>query len=99
MQIVVAKPRGFCAGVEHAIRIVERALQAFGAPFSAPIVVRHEIVHNRRVVDMLRAVGAVFVEALAALPGGTGPGALTARADDDRGPPGNGGSEGRGHRW
>ena len=66
MQIVVANPRGFCAGVERAILIVERALQAYGAP----VYVRHEIVHNRHVVDTLRAQGAVFVETLSAIPAG-----------------------------
>ena len=68
MQIVVANPRGFCAGVERAILIVERALLEFGAP----VYVRHEIVHNRYVVDTLRAQGAVFVETLAAIPAGAG---------------------------
>ena len=66
MEIVLAKPRGFCAGVERAIEIVERALEAFGAP----IYVRHEVVHNRFVIDRLRALGAVFVEELAAVPAG-----------------------------
>lgn len=64
MQIVLANPRGFCAGVERAIEIVERALEVFGAP----VWVRHEIVHNRHVVDALRARGAVFVEELAQVP-------------------------------
>jgi len=50
MEILLAKPRGFCAGVDRAIEIVERALDMFGAP----IYVRHEVVHNRRVVDDLR---------------------------------------------
>jgi 4-hydroxy-3-methylbut-2-enyl diphosphate reductase len=66
MQIVVANPRGFCAGVERAILIVERALEEFGAP----VYVRHEIVHNRHVVETLRAQGAIFVEALADIPTG-----------------------------
>ncbi|MGB2942506.1 MAG: 4-hydroxy-3-methylbut-2-enyl diphosphate reductase, partial [Candidatus Macondimonas sp.] len=66
MEIVLANPRGFCAGVERAIEIVERALEAFGAP----IYVRHEVVHNRFVIDRLRALGAVFVEELAAVPAG-----------------------------
>ncbi len=66
MEIVLAKPRGFCAGVERAIDIVERALEQFGAP----IYVRHEIVHNKTVVDDLRAKGAVFVEELAEVPPG-----------------------------
>jgi 4-hydroxy-3-methylbut-2-enyl diphosphate reductase len=64
MQIVLANPRGFCAGVERAIEIVERALEVFGAP----IYVRHEIVHNSHVVAALRARGAVFVEELAQVP-------------------------------
>ncbi len=60
MEVLLANPRGFCAGVERAIDIVERALQQFGAP----IYVRHEIVHNKYVVDDLRAKGVVFVEEL-----------------------------------
>ncbi len=64
MEILLAKPRGFCAGVDRAIEIVERALDMFGAP----IYVRHEVVHNRRVVDDLRAKGAVFVEELHEVP-------------------------------
>jgi len=66
MEILLAKPRGFCAGVERAIEIVERALEQFGAP----IYVRHEIVHNKTVVDDLRAKGAVFVEELSEVPPG-----------------------------
>ena len=66
MQIILANPRGFCAGVERAIAIVERALEKFGAP----IYVRHEVVHNRYVVDGLKAKGAVFVEELAEVPDG-----------------------------
>ncbi|MBI5107444.1 MAG: 4-hydroxy-3-methylbut-2-enyl diphosphate reductase [Rhodocyclales bacterium] len=66
MQIFLANPRGFCAGVERAIAIVERALEKFGAP----IYVRHEVVHNRYVVDGLKAKGAVFVEELAEVPDG-----------------------------
>ena len=66
MEILLAKPRGFCAGVERAIEIVERALEQFGAP----IYVRHEIVHNKTVVDDLRAKGAVFVEGLSEVPPG-----------------------------
>ena len=58
MQILLANPRGFCAGVDRAIDIVERAIELFGAP----IYVRHEVVHNRHVVERLRALGAVFVE-------------------------------------
>ena len=66
MHIVVANPRGFCAGVERAIRIVERALDDEGGP----VYVRHEIVHNRHVVQALQSRGAVFVEALSAIPSG-----------------------------
>ena len=66
MQIILANPRGFCAGVERAIAIVERALEKFGAP----IYVRHEVVHNRYVVDGLKAKGAVFVEELEEVPDG-----------------------------
>jgi 4-hydroxy-3-methylbut-2-enyl diphosphate reductase len=64
MQILLANPRGFCAGVERAIAIVERALEKFGAP----IYVRHEVVHNRYVVDELKSKGAIFVEGLAEVP-------------------------------
>ncbi|HEY5899160.1 MAG TPA: 4-hydroxy-3-methylbut-2-enyl diphosphate reductase [Burkholderiales bacterium] len=68
MDVLLANPRGFCAGVERAIEIVERALELYGPP----IYVRHEIVHNRYVVDNLRAKGAVFVEELDDVPtGGT----------------------------
>ena len=68
MQIVLANPRGFCAGVDRAIDIVERALQLFGAP----VYVRHEIVHNHHVVERLRGLGAIFVDQLAQVPeGGT----------------------------
>jgi len=66
MEVLLANPRGFCAGVERAIEIVERALEQHGAP----IYVRHEIVHNRSVVESLRAKGAVFVEELAEVPAG-----------------------------
>ncbi|MDH5784634.1 MAG: 4-hydroxy-3-methylbut-2-enyl diphosphate reductase [Chromatiales bacterium] len=66
MQIELANPRGFCAGVDRAIAIVERALELFGAP----IYVRHEVVHNRFVVDCLREKGAVFVEELDEVPDG-----------------------------
>ena len=67
MQVLLANPRGFCAGVDRAIEIVERALETFGAP----IYVRHEVVHNRFVVDKLRAQGAVFVDELAEVPDGS----------------------------
>jgi 4-hydroxy-3-methylbut-2-enyl diphosphate reductase len=67
LEILLAKPRGFCAGVDRAIAIVERALELHGAP----IYVRHEIVHNKFVVDDLRAKGAVFVEELAEVPAGS----------------------------
>jgi len=64
MQILLANPRGFCAGVDRAIEIVERAIRAFGAP----VYVRHEVVHNRYVVDNLRQRGAIFIEDLAEVP-------------------------------
>ncbi len=64
MQILLANPRGFCAGVDRAIEIVERALLLFGAP----VYVRHEVVHNKYVVDSLRKKGAVFVEELDEIP-------------------------------
>ena len=66
VHVLLARPRGFCAGVDRAIEIVERALQLAGAP----VYVRHEVVHNKYVVDDLRAKGAVFVEALAEVPEG-----------------------------
>jgi 4-hydroxy-3-methylbut-2-enyl diphosphate reductase len=67
IEVLLAKPRGFCAGVDRAIAIVERALELHGAP----IYVRHEIVHNKFVVDDLRAKGAVFVEELHEVPAGS----------------------------
>jgi len=67
MEIILANPRGFCAGVERAIAIVERALEKFGAP----IYVRHEVVHNKFVCDDLRAKGAVFIEELDEVPAGS----------------------------
>ena len=69
IRVVLAQPRGFCAGVERAIEIVERALKKYGPP----IYVRHEIVHNRHVVEDLRTRGAIFVDELDAVP----PGAMT----------------------
>jgi 4-hydroxy-3-methylbut-2-en-1-yl diphosphate reductase len=66
MHILLANPRGFCAGVDRAIDIVERAIDLFGAP----IYVRHEVVHNKYVVDRLRTIGAVFVEELRQVPDG-----------------------------
>ena len=66
MQVLLANPRGFCAGVDRAIDIVERALELFGPP----IYVRHEVVHNRHVVERLRGLGAVFVEQLSEVPDG-----------------------------
>jgi 4-hydroxy-3-methylbut-2-en-1-yl diphosphate reductase len=65
-EVLLAQPRGFCAGVDRAIEIVERALRKFGAP----IYVRHEIVHNTYVVDDLKAKGAIFIEDLAEVPAG-----------------------------
>ena len=83
IDILLARPRGFCAGVERAIEIVERALDRYGPP----VYVRHEIVHNKYVVESLRAKGAVFVEELHQIPEGgvtifsaRGPGAI-ARMD------------------
>ncbi|HWA62713.1 MAG TPA: 4-hydroxy-3-methylbut-2-enyl diphosphate reductase [Caulobacteraceae bacterium] len=64
LKILLAAPRGFCAGVDRAIQIVERAVRKYGAP----VYVRHEIVHNRHVVDRLKAIGAVFVEELSECP-------------------------------
>ncbi|MCW3473730.1 4-hydroxy-3-methylbut-2-enyl diphosphate reductase [Limobrevibacterium gyesilva] len=69
LRVVLAQPRGFCAGVERAIEIVERALKKYGPP----IYVRHEIVHNRHVVEDLRTRGAIFVDELDEIP----PGAMT----------------------
>lgn len=66
MKILLANPRGFCAGVDRAISIVERALDMYGAP----IYVRHEVVHNRYVVDSLRARGAIFIEEICEVPDG-----------------------------
>jgi 4-hydroxy-3-methylbut-2-enyl diphosphate reductase len=67
VKILLANPRGFCAGVDRAIEIVERALKVFGPP----IYVRHEVVHNRHVVERLRAMGAVFVDELDQVPDNT----------------------------
>ena len=69
LRVVLAQPRGFCAGVERAIEIVERALERFGPP----VYVRHEIVHNRHVVEALKSKGAVFVDEVDEVP----PGAVT----------------------
>ncbi|MFZ5779987.1 MAG: 4-hydroxy-3-methylbut-2-enyl diphosphate reductase [Pseudomonadota bacterium] len=66
MRVLLAQPRGFCAGVVRAIEIVERSLEKFGAP----VYVRHEIVHNRHVVERLERMGAVFVEELEEIPDG-----------------------------
>ena len=66
MQITLATPRGFCAGVDRAIAIVEKALEKFGAP----IYVRHEVVHNKYVIESLKAKGAIFVEELDEVPAG-----------------------------
>jgi len=67
MQIILAQPRGFCAGVDRAIEIVERALDMYGSP----VYVRHEIVHNRYVVDDLRQKGAIFVKEIDEIPAGS----------------------------
>jgi 4-hydroxy-3-methylbut-2-enyl diphosphate reductase len=67
LQVILAKPRGFCAGVVRAIEIVERAIEKYGAP----VYVRHEIVHNQHVVNTLRRKGAVFVDHLSEVPPGT----------------------------
>ena len=67
MEVMLANPRGFCAGVDRAIEIVERALERFGAP----IYVRHEVVHNKFVVDDLKAKGAIFIEDLSDVPPGS----------------------------
>src|SRR5262244_3046433 len=67
MEVLLSNPRGFCAGVERAIGIVEQALAVHGAP----IYVRHEVVHNKYVVDDLKSKGAVFVEDLAEVPPGS----------------------------
>src|SRR5436853_7199948 len=66
MEVYLAQPRGFCAGVVRAIEIVERALEKYGPP----VYVRHEIVHNKFVVDSLKAKGAIFVEELSEVPQG-----------------------------
>ncbi|HQQ57799.1 MAG TPA: 4-hydroxy-3-methylbut-2-enyl diphosphate reductase, partial [Thermomonas sp.] len=67
MAVMLANPRGFCAGVDRAIEIVKRTLEIYGAP----IYVRHEVVHNKFVCDDLRAKGAVFIEELAEVPVGS----------------------------
>ena len=67
LKVLLSSPRGFCAGVDRAIEIVELALQVYGAH----VYVRHEIVHNRHVVDGLRQKGAIFVEDLAEIPRGS----------------------------
>ncbi len=75
LELLIAAPRGFCAGVDRAIRIVELAIEKYGAP----VYVRHEIVHNKYVVDTLRAQGAIFVEELDQVPDGV-PKAVPAKA-------------------
>ena len=64
LKVYLAQPRGFCAGVERAIEIVERALEKYGSP----VYVRHEIVHNKRVVNNLSSKGAIFVQELDQIP-------------------------------
>jgi len=64
LKVLLASPRGFCAGVDRAIQIVERAIEKYGAP----VYVRHEIVHNRHVVERLKSIGAIFVEELEECP-------------------------------
>ena len=66
MKIILAQPRGFCAGVDRAIDIVEEALKIYGRP----VYVRHEIVHNKRVVEDLKEKGAIFVEEISEIPNG-----------------------------
>src|SRR5213596_4079537 len=77
LKVVLAQPRGFCAGVVRAIEIVERALEKYGPP----VYVRHEIVHNRYVVDSLKAKGAIFVEELSEVPDTTSPVIFSAHGD------------------
>ena len=72
LRVVLAQPRGFCAGVERAIEIVERALERFGPP----VYVRHEIVHNKHVVETLKSKGARFVDEVDEVP----PGAVTVKS-------------------
>ena len=60
IKVLLSAPRGFCAGVERAIEIVQKSIKKYGAP----VYVRHEIVHNKHVVDSLKAIGAIFVEEL-----------------------------------
>jgi 4-hydroxy-3-methylbut-2-enyl diphosphate reductase len=67
ININLANPRGFCAGVDRAIMIVEKALEKFGAP----IYVRHEVVHNKYVIDDLKKKGAIFVEEIEEIPAGS----------------------------
>ena len=75
LKVNLATPRGFCAGVDRAIQIVERALELYGAP----VYVRHEIVHNKHVVDRLKGLGAIFMDELDQAPAGPAGGLLRPR--------------------
>lgn len=79
-QVLLAEPRGYCAGVDRAVETVERALEKHGAP----VYVRHEIVHNRHVVETLAKAGAVFVDETDEVPEGSRRGVLRPRRGPDR---------------
>src|SRR3972149_5377909 len=89
LQVLLCSPRGFCAGVVRAIDSVERALSVYGPP----VYVRHEIVHNRYVVESLRAKGAIFVEELDEVPDTGAPGIFSPHAGRRKGPPRRGGRQ------